>query len=148
MTRKGIVQSYVVEDENGAFFQQRKNWANLYIIKFYPIKYQTEAVLFCTNDKPPQRGLPYTGEGRNGLSIPRGSHPREILFRTTLLIFYPCCPMRGHMWTALLNPTDRPPYPFYFLSDISSSSLLPPQTSSLLIPLTADSYLYASPYQR
>ena len=58
--------------------------------------------------------LLYTGEGRNGLSIPRGSHPRAILFWTTLLIFYPCCPMRGHMWTALLNPIDRPPTPSIF----------------------------------
>ena len=55
--------------------------------------------------------LPCTGEGRNGLSIPRGSHPRAILPWTTLIIFYPCCPMRGHMWTALLNPIDRPPTP-------------------------------------
>ena len=92
--------------------------------------------------------LPCIGEGRNGLSIPRGSHPRAILPWTTLLIFYPCCPMRGHMWTALLNPIDRPPYPFCSLLDISSSFLLPLQTSSLLIPLTADSYLYASSYQR
>ena len=54
--------------------------------------------------------LPCTGEGRNGLSIPRGSHPREILPWTTLLfIFYPCRPMRGHIWTAFLNPIDRPP---------------------------------------
>ena len=55
--------------------------------------------------------LPCTGEGRNGLSIPRGSHPRAILPWSILLIFYPCCPMRGHMWTALLNPIDRPPTP-------------------------------------
>ena len=55
--------------------------------------------------------LPCTGEGRNGLSIPRGSHPRAILPWTTLPIFYPGCPMRGHMWTALLNPIDRPPTP-------------------------------------
>ena len=54
--------------------------------------------------------LPCTGEGRNGLSISRGSHPRAVLLRTTLLlIFYPCCPMRGHIWTAFLNPIDRPP---------------------------------------
>ena len=54
--------------------------------------------------------LPCTGEGRNGLSILRGSHPRAILLWTTLLlIFYPCCPMRGHIWTAFLNPIDRPP---------------------------------------
>ena len=52
-----------------------------------------------------------TGEGRNGLSIPRGSHPQAILPWTTLFSFYPCCPMRGHMWTALLNPIDRPPTP-------------------------------------
>ena len=44
----------------------------------------------------------------NGLSIPRESHPRAILPWTTLLIFYPCCPMRGHIWTAFLNPIDRP----------------------------------------
>ena len=54
---------------------------------------------------------------------------------------------RSHV-DSTLKPNWPPPYPFYFLSDISSSSLLPPQTSSLLIPLTADSYLYASPYQR
>ena len=91
--------------------------------------------------------LPYTGEGRNGLSIPRGSHPRAILFWTTLLIFYPCCPMRGHMWIALLNPIDRP-LPLLF--SFGHFFLVPPSTptSSLLIPLTADSYLYASPYQR
>ena len=63
--------------------------------------------------------LSCTGEGRNGLSIPRGSHPRAILPWTTLLIFYPCCPMRGHMWTALLNPIDRPPTP----SILSQTSL-------------------------
>ena len=55
--------------------------------------------------------LSCTGEGQNGLSIPRGSHPRAILPWTTLLIFYPCCPMRSHMWTALLNPVDHPPAP-------------------------------------
>ena len=54
--------------------------------------------------------LPCTGENRNGLSIPRGSHPRAILpWTTLLLIFHPCCPMRGHIWTAFLNPIDRPP---------------------------------------
>ena len=53
--------------------------------------------------------LSCTGEGRNGLSIPRGSHPRALLPWTTLLIFYPCCPMRGHIWTAFLNPIDRTP---------------------------------------
>ena len=37
------------------------------------------------------------------------AHPRAVLHRTTLLIFYPCCPMRGHIWTAFLNPIDRPP---------------------------------------
>ena len=58
--------------------------------------------------------LPCTGEGRNGLSIPRGSHPRAILLRTTPLIFYPCSPMRGHIWTAFLNPIDRPPTPSIF----------------------------------
>ena len=57
--------------------------------------------------------LPCIGEGRNG-SILRGSHPRAILLRTTPLIFYPCCPMRGHIWTALLNPIDRPPTPYIF----------------------------------
>ena len=25
------------------------------------------------------------------------------------LIFYPCCPMRGHIWAAFLNPINRPP---------------------------------------
>ena len=58
--------------------------------------------------------LPRTGEGRNGLSIPQGSHPRAILLRTTPLIFYHCCPMRGHIWTALLNPIDRHPTPSIF----------------------------------
>ena len=53
--------------------------------------------------------LSCTGEGQNGLSIPQGSHPRAILPWTTLLIFYPCCPMRSHIWTAFLNPIDRPP---------------------------------------
>ena len=50
-----------------------------------------------------------TGEGRNGFSIPRGSHPAVLPWTTLFLIFYPCCPMRGHIWTAFLNPIDRPP---------------------------------------
>ena len=58
--------------------------------------------------------LPCTGEGQNWFSISRGSHPRAILLRTTPLIFYPCCPMRGHIWTVLLNPIDRPPTPYIF----------------------------------
>ena len=70
--------------------------------------------------------LPCTGEGRNGLLIPRGSHPRAILPWTTLLIFYPCCPMRGHMWTALLNPIDLPPTP----SILSRTSLPRPSFHS------------------
>ena len=74
--------------------------------------------------------LPYTGEGRNGLSIPRGSHPRAILPWTTLLIFYPCCPIRGHMWTALLNPIDRP-LPLLF--SLGHLFLVPPSTPNLFI---------------
>ena len=74
--------------------------------------------------------LPCTGEGRNGLSIPRGSHPRAILPWTTLLIFYPCCPMRGHMWTALLNPIDRP-LPLLF--SLGHLFLVPPSTPNLFI---------------
>ena len=54
---------------------------------------------------------------------------------------------RSHV-DSTLKPNWPPPYSFYSLSDISSSSLLPAQTSSLLIPLTADSYLYSSSYQR
>ena len=70
--------------------------------------------------------LPYTGEGRNGLSIPRGSHPQAILFWTALFIFYPCCPMRGHMWTALLNPIDRPPTPsIFFRTSLPRPSFYP-----------------------
>ena len=54
--------------------------------------------------------LPCTVMGRNGLSIPQGSHPRAVFHQTTLLlIFYPCCPMRGHIWTAFLYPIDCPP---------------------------------------
>ena len=65
------------------------------------------------DDKSSQRGgavlLPVLG-GRYGLSIFRGSHPRAILSRTIfLLIFHPCCPLRGHIWTAFLNPNDRLP---------------------------------------
>ena len=74
--------------------------------------------------------LPCTGEGQSGLSIPRGSHPRAILPWTTLLIFYPCCPMRGHMWTALLNPIDRP-LPLLF--SLGHLFLVPPSTPNLFI---------------
>ena len=42
------------------------------------------------------------------IDSPRVSSSGDSL-RTTLLIFYPCCPMRGHIWTALLNLIDRPP---------------------------------------
>ena len=70
--------------------------------------------------------LPCTGEGRNGLSIPRGSHPRAILLRTTSLIFYPCCPMRGHIRTALLNPIDHPPTPsIFFRTSLPRPSFYP-----------------------
>ena len=72
--------------------------------------------------------LSCTGEGRNGLSIPRGSHPRAILFWTTLLlVFYPCCPMRGHIWTAFLNPIDCP----LFLLSFGQLFLVPPSTPNL-----------------
>ena len=27
----------------------------------------------------------------------------------TILVFYSCCPMRSHIWTAFLNPIDHPP---------------------------------------
>ena len=51
--------------------------------------------------------FPRTGEGRNGLSIPRGSHSRATpLWTNFLFIFYPCCPLRGHRWTAFLTPND------------------------------------------
>ena len=43
------------------------------------------------------------------MKVPRVCHPRAILSRTTFLIFYPCCPLRGHIWTAFLNPNDRTP---------------------------------------
>ena len=75
---------------------------------FFPLHQRQATSTWCCSS------LPCTGEGRNGLSIPRGSRPRAILFRTTLLIFYPCCPMRGHIWTALLNPIDLPPNPSIF----------------------------------
>ena len=84
--------------------------------------------------------LPCTGEGRNGLSIPRGSHPRAILLRTTL-IFYPCCPMRGRIWTALLNPIDRLPTPsIFFLTSLLRPSFHPKPfhylSHSPLIPIS------------
>ena len=65
--------------------------------------------------------LPCTGEGRNGLSIPRGSHPWAILPWTIFFVFYTCCPMCGHIWIAFLNPIDCPPisstfFPKTFLS--------------------------------
>ena len=70
--------------------------------------------------------FPCTGEGRNGLSIPRGSHPRPILLWTTvLLVFYPCCPMRGHIWTAFLNPIDCPPISTFFRTTLLSPSFHP-----------------------
>ena len=70
--------------------------------------------------------FPCTGEGQNSLSIPRRSHPRAVLLRTTLLIFYPCCPMRGHIWTAFLNPIDRPPTPStFFRTTLLSPSFHP-----------------------
>ena len=68
-----------------------------------------------------------TGEGRNGLSIPRGSHPRAILpWTTLLLIFYSCCPMRCHIWTVFLNPIDRPPISStFFRTTLPSPSFHP-----------------------
>ena len=54
-------------------------------------------------------------------------HPRAILpWTTLLLIFYPCCPMRGHIWTAFLNPIDRPPTSStFFRSTLLSPSFHP-----------------------
>ena len=71
--------------------------------------------------------LPCIGEGRNGLSIPRGFHPRAFLPWTTLLIFYPRCPMRGHIWTALLNPIDRTPISSTFFLTTSSNPFFHPK---------------------
>ena len=70
--------------------------------------------------------LPCTGEGRNGLSIPRRSYPRAILpWTTLLLVFYPCCPMRGHIWTAFLKPIDCPPISTFFRTTLLSPSFHP-----------------------
>ena len=66
--------------------------------------------------------LPCTGEGRNGLSIPRASHHRAApLWTIFSLIFYPCCPLRGHRWTAFLIPNDCPLSSFTFLKTFLSS---------------------------
>ena len=73
--------------------------------------------LYSTNDKPPQRGgaaVPFPALGKVEMACPRVSHPRATLSRTILLIFCPCCPMRGHIWTAFLNPIDRPSISFIF----------------------------------
>ena len=80
--------------------------------------------------------LSCTGEGRNGLSIPRGSHPRAIFPWTTFLVFYPCCPMRGHIRTAFLNPIDRPPI---------SSTFFPTTLLSLFFHPKPPLYLSYSP---
>ena len=70
-------------------------------------------------------------EGRNGLSIPRGSHPWAILPCTILLlIFYSCCPMRGHIWTALLNLIDRPPISSTFFPKTPLSLFFHPKPPS------------------
>ena len=85
----------------------------------------TITMLICTNDKPPQcdGAVPFPALGRSKWLVnSRGSHPRAILPWTTLLIFYPCCRMRGHIWTAFLNPIDRPP----IFSTIFRTTLLGP----------------------
>ena len=95
----------------------------------------------------PQRGgaVPFPALGRVEMAcqFPKGL----ILGRFSLgqlLVFYPCCPRRGHIWTAFLNPIDRPPISSTFFP----TTLLPPQTSPLPILLTAASYPYASSHQR
>ena len=100
----------------------------------------------CTNDKSPQRDgtVPFAALGRVEMAC---QFPEGLIFgrffHATFLIFYPCCPLRGHLSTAFLNPNDRPPifYPDNFL--VSS----PTQTFSLSILLTA-AYPYASSHQR
>ena len=60
--------------------------------------------------------LPCSGEGRNGWSIPRAFLPW-----TTLVVFYPCCRMRGHIWTAFLNPFVRTSISTFILTTPLSS---------------------------
>ena len=74
--------------------------------------------------------------------------------------FYPCCPMRGHIWTAFLNPIDRPPISAFFPTTPLSLFFHPKPFPlflflyffiPLLLPLpirfTAASYPYASSHQ-
>ena len=83
--------------------------------------------LFCTNDKMRSSwgcgNLTSIGEGRNGLSIPRGSYPR-----VTPMDIYPCffctyCPFSGHKWTAILILIDRSASSFINLPLFTTSSI-------------------------
>ena len=82
--------------------------------------------------------LPCTGEGRNGLSIPRGSHPRATPLWKNFLIFYPCCPLRGRTWMALVILNDRPLFSFIFLKTFLN---LFPTLNLLFIYLTNRCFL-------
>ena len=69
--------------------------------------------LCCTNNKPPHRGgaVPFPAPERVEMvcQFPEGLIlGRFSLGQLFFSFFYPCCPMRGHVWTALLNPIDRP----------------------------------------
>ena len=43
------------------------------------------------------------------VNSPRISSLSDSPWTTPLLVFYFCCPMRGNIWTAFLNPIDCPP---------------------------------------
>ena len=115
--------------------------------KYGRIRERREKSSFCTNDKPPQRGgaVPFLRWG--GLKLLVNSYPRAISPWTTLLVFYPCCPMHGHIWTAFLNPIDPPPISSTFFPTTLLSLFLHPKPP-LPILLTAASYPYTSSHQR
>ena len=43
------------------------------------------------------------------VNSPRVSSSGDSLADNLSLCFCPCCPMRGHIWTAFLNSNDHPP---------------------------------------
>ena len=83
----------------------------------------------CTNDKPPQRGgaVPFPALGRVEMvcQFPESLILERFFLGQLFFSFFIPAPMRGHIWTAFLNPIDCPPIFTFFRTTLFSPSFHP-----------------------
>ena len=88
---------------------------------------------YYANNKPPQRGgaVPFPALGRVEMAcqIPEGLILGRFCLGQLFSFFYPCCLVRGHIWTAFLNPIDRP---LFLLLSFQQLFLVSSSTPNLL----------------